>query len=176
MKILRKTTRGESSVFQVGSLVCPPAPPQLKEKFKGVPPAVELAARVAFFCFTKITLKPTWLHPKDTGIDGCLGGAHFFRSWIRFAFFFFIVWGAPTRFTFPFMVDGVFFWNAFFFLEVILFSGIPQAEEQNSSTFCKIAQALDNTKSADFYKRVGFAMFFGLGCAPGVLCVCFNRG
>ena len=53
VKILRKKPRGESSVFQVGSLVWPPAPPQLKEKFKGVPPAVELAARVAFFVSQK---------------------------------------------------------------------------------------------------------------------------
>ena len=55
------------------------------------------------------------------GSLGHLGGAANFRSWIRFAFFFFIVWGAPTGFTFPFMVDGVAFQNAFSFLEVNFF-------------------------------------------------------
>ena len=81
--------------------------------------AVELAARVAFFCFTKITLKPTWLHPKDTGIDGCLGGAHFFRSWVRFAFYFFFVWGPPHGEKISLMVEGVSSFSAFSFLEVI---------------------------------------------------------
>ena len=38
VKILRKTTRGAQSLFQVGSLPCPPAPPRLKENFKGDPP------------------------------------------------------------------------------------------------------------------------------------------
>ena len=104
-----------------------------------------------------MALKPSWLHPKDTGIDGCLVGAYLFSgAGYGLLFSSFSFGGPPRGLLFSFMVDGVFFWNAFFFLEVI-FSRDFRARE--ISRLFKIVASLpglviETCRNHVFYGRV----------------------
>ena len=113
-------------------MIFPPAAACLPGRFAPifVPHGVRPQGRRAFFFFPLSTTVRDCLHPKDTRCNGCLVGAYLFSgAGYGLLFSSFSFGGPPRGLLFSFMVDGVFFWNAFSFLEVI-FSGIPHARRR----------------------------------------------